>query len=60
LTKCDPATNFGERFGEDRWSMRFDNLNDLMHRKARTDSEPKEINQLRNTLAARALDRQLL
>jgi hypothetical protein len=37
--------------------MRFDNVDDLMHRKARADSEPKEINQLRNTLAARALDR---
>jgi hypothetical protein len=40
--------------------MRFDNLNDLVHRKARADSEPKQINQLRSTLATRALDRQLL
>jgi hypothetical protein len=40
--------------------MRFDNVDDLMHRTSRTDGKPKEINQLRNTLAARALDRQLL
>jgi hypothetical protein len=36
--------------------VRFDNINDLMHRKASTDGEPKEINQLRNTLATRVLD----
>jgi hypothetical protein len=37
--------------------MRFDNVDDLMHGKVRTDSEPEEIDQLRNTLATRALDR---
>jgi hypothetical protein len=60
LTKCDPATDFGERWRENLGGMRFDNLNDLVHRKARADSEPKQINQLRSTLATRALDRQLL
>jgi hypothetical protein len=58
LSERHSSTNLDKCRDKDVWSSRFDDIDQLMHRKSGSDGKAEEVDKLRSTLSTSSIGSQ--